>query len=83
MFKPGDDLRFALEAGEKVGVFQVSLMDHLDGDEAVQAGMKGLVDRRHAALTERRDDLVGTNQYHLCAMAWSLLFYRIRLCPLF
>ena len=47
-----DRLHFALESGDGLGVVHPLFGDHLQGDDAVELGVQGLVDRAHAALAE-------------------------------
>ena len=58
MLQLGDDARFALKAREEVGVLLERRMQHLDRHEAIEAGVIGLEDRRHAAATQLFDDLI-------------------------
>jgi hypothetical protein len=48
-----DGPRLLLETGT------MAALQLFDGDNAVQSGIAGLVDLTHAALADRRDDLVG------------------------
>ena len=50
MFEPGDDLGFALEAFEKIGIFLEGRVQDFDRYIAIQIGVIGFIDRRHAAL---------------------------------
>ena len=52
MAEPGDGLGLDPEAGEVVGAGLAAAADHLEGDQAVQARLPGLVDDPHAAFAE-------------------------------
>jgi hypothetical protein len=52
LVKAGQELPAELRQGEQCGV------DGLDGDEAVDGGIPGLVDRAHGPLAERLEDFV-------------------------
>ena len=56
----GDGLGFALEAGQAVGVFRDLGRQDLDGDDAVEVGVAGLVDLAHASGADDLEDLVVT-----------------------
>src|SRR5207344_2330854 len=56
----GDALGFALETREPIRVARHARRQHLQGDEAVQAGVARLVDLAHAAGAQRRDDFIRT-----------------------
>ena len=47
--EPGDGLGLDPNAGEVVGPRPLSTPDHLEGDQAVQAPLPGLVDHAHAS----------------------------------
>ena len=53
-----DRLRLGLEAGERVGVVDEVLGQHLDRHVALEAGVARAVHLAHAAGAERRQDLV-------------------------
>ena len=56
--EPGDGLGLDAEPGEVVGPRLLPAADHLQGDQAVQAGLAGLVDDPHAPFAELLQDLV-------------------------
>jgi hypothetical protein len=49
MIESGSGLGFALEAGQRLGVFGDVVGKEFEGDEAVEAGVFGLVDYAHSA----------------------------------
>jgi len=53
-------LRLALEAGAAFRICADVMGQDLDGDGAVEAGITGLLDLAHAARTDGRLDLVGS-----------------------
>jgi hypothetical protein len=55
MLESGDGLRLAGETAKSVGS---GLVQHLDGDDAVEAGVARLVHRTHTTTTEQGRDLV-------------------------
>ena len=55
----GGGARFALEAGEALGVGRELRGEHLDRDLAAETGIASFVDLAHAPRTQRREDLVG------------------------
>src|SRR5579862_1790594 len=50
MIQRGGGLRFALEAGERLGVPREFVGKELEGHEATEAGVLGLVDHAHSAV---------------------------------
>ena len=58
MVQRGEDLRFAIEAGEAVGVAGEGSGKNFDSGVAVELGIAGAVDFAHAAGAERREDFV-------------------------
>ena len=65
----GDDLRF----GEETGVFRRSVaaivQDHLEGDDAVELELAGLVDDAHAAAAQLAKDLIAGHLRRVAAGA--------------
>ena len=59
MIQRGENLGFALEASDAVGVGEKFLGEDLDGDAAPQLRVAGAVDFAHAARAERSDDFIG------------------------
>ena len=55
----GEQLGFALESRETVGVAARRLGQDLDGDVATEPRVSGAIDLAHPAGTERCDDFVG------------------------
>ena len=53
-----DGLHLALEASDGPLVLDAALGQHLQGDDAVQLGVQGLVDRAHAAVPKFLQELV-------------------------
>ena len=58
VFQTGDDARLALEAFQKAVIFCEGVVQDLDGDMSIQPLVVRLVDRRHAASANLRDNLV-------------------------
>ena len=58
MIQRGENLGFALEASDAVGVGEKFLGEDLDGDAAPQLRVAGAVDFAHAAGTEGADDFI-------------------------
>jgi hypothetical protein len=56
-----EDLGFALEAGQPVGVVREQLREHFQRDIAIELGVARAVDLTHAAATKRGDDLIKTD----------------------
>jgi hypothetical protein len=56
MIQRGQHLRFALEAGEAVGIGSESVGKDFDGDFASELGVGGAPDLAHAPFAELRDD---------------------------
>ena len=59
----GDGLGLDPEAGEVVGAGLAAAPDHLDGDQAVQAHLPGLVDDAHPPSTELLQELVAGDRW--------------------
>jgi hypothetical protein len=58
VLKAGDGLGLGAEAGQFVGAGVGAGQDHLEGDQAVQAEVPGLVDDAHAAPAQFPEELV-------------------------
>ena len=58
----GDGAGLALEAPPQVGIRSHMLGQHLDGDGAVQTGVRGPVDFAHATSAEGAFDPIGTER---------------------
>ena len=58
MVQSGCSLRFALEAGQRLRILGHFIGQELEGDEAVQPSVLGLVDDTHAAAAQLLDDAV-------------------------
>ena len=58
MIERREDLRFALEAGETIGIVGEDVRKDLDRDVALQLRVARAIDLAHAARAERSDDLV-------------------------
>ena len=58
MVERGQHLRFAFETGETLGIPGEGIRQDLDRHIASQHGVRGAPDDSHAALAERRDELV-------------------------
>jgi hypothetical protein len=56
----GRGLGFLLETAETIGIAGEGSGKDFDGDIAVQTRVPGAINLAHAACTQRRDDLVGT-----------------------
>ena len=56
--QPGDGLGLGQEADGRLGPGVVAGQDHLQGDEAVEPDLAGLVDDAHAAAAQLAEDLV-------------------------
>ena len=61
MAEPGDGLGLDAEPGEVIGPGLAAAEDHLQGDQAVQAPLAGLVDDAHPPLAQLLQDLVARN----------------------
>ena len=61
MIERGEQLRFALEPRQAVGIESEQLGQDLQGDVAIQLRVAGAVHLAHRARTKRRDDFVGTD----------------------
>ena len=59
MVQRGQDLGFALQTGQPVGILRQGRRQHLDGYITVEIGVSGAVDLAHAAGAEGGEDLVG------------------------
>ena len=57
----GQDLGFASESGQAIGIVREGIGQDLDGDPAVELGICGAIDRSHAALAEFGGDAVVGN----------------------
>ena len=51
---------FLLEAFDELGVARQVRMDEFDGNDALEVGVGGFIDRRHAALPEQGIDAVAS-----------------------
>ena len=60
MLKRGDGARFALEPLTEIGVGGERSGQDLDGDEAIEPDVAGLVDLAHAAGSQRAQDFIRT-----------------------
>ena len=58
MLDTGDGLGLRAEAGAFLPIGVIAAEDHLEGDDAVEAGLAGLVHDAHSAAAEDAEDLV-------------------------
>src|SRR3990172_581902 len=58
MIELGDGARFALEALAELGILGEVRRENFDSDVALQAGLVGFVDARHAAFAQKLKDFV-------------------------
>ena len=58
MIERGEDLRFALEPRETIGIARECVRQDLQRDVAIELRVARAIDLAHAAGTERRDDFV-------------------------
>jgi len=54
----GEELGFAGESGEAVGVIGEAIRQHFDGHVAIELGVRGPIHGSHAAFAELGDDSV-------------------------
>ena len=59
MIQRGEDFRFALEAGEPLGIGRERRREDLDRDLALQLRVRGAIDLAHAARADGDGDFVG------------------------
>ena len=58
MIERGQDLRFAPESGERLGVLERSARENLEGDLSTEFGIAGAIDLAHSTFAQLGDDLV-------------------------
>jgi hypothetical protein len=61
----GEQLRFALETGNPIGVIRKDSGKHLDRDVAIEAGVARAIHLAHPARAKRRGNFV-RSQAHAC-----------------
>ena len=66
MVERGEDLRFALEPGEAIGIVGEGIRQHLHRDVAIELGVARAIHLAHAAFADLRGDLIRAK-----ASAWS------------
>ena len=59
MVQRGEDLRFAAEAHEPIGIRREGVGQNLQRDDAIELGVAGAVDLAHPARANGGDDFVG------------------------
>ena len=58
MIEGGEQLRFAPEPGDAIGIAREDIGEQLDRHVAIEPGIAAAIDLAHAAGPDRRDDLV-------------------------
>ena len=58
MIQGGQQLGFATKPSQSLGIGRNTVRQHLDGDLALQSGIKGAVHLAHAAGPEQVEDLI-------------------------
>ena len=58
MVERGEDLRFALEAGQAIGIVGEGIGQDFQGDIAIELGVARAIDLAHAARTESGENLI-------------------------
>ena len=66
MIERGEDLCFAREPREPIGIECKPLGEHLQGDVAIEFRVASPIHLPHGARPERRDDLIGANADTCC-----------------
>src|SRR6266478_4926608 len=67
----GDRLGLSLEASQVPGAGVGAGQDHLEGDEALEAALPGLVDNAHSAAPQLRQQFVVSEGADLAAHGWG------------
>ena len=62
----GDNMGFAFESSEEIGIALERGMEHFDRDVAIEHGMVGLEDSCHSALPKLLDNSIGTDIFTRC-----------------
>ena len=70
MVEGGDRVRFTLEARAAVHVQHPAAREHLNGDEAIQTQIPGLVHLAHSARADGGDDFVRTESSASAEQHW-------------
>ncbi len=73
---PGDRLGLDAESGQKIRIRVAPADDHLEGNQAIQANLAGLVDDPHPSLAERLEELVAGNLREIGPAASRVVAWR-------